>query len=182
MAENGFDIAFTPAVQAQQQRLGSRAGFVRRQQQGRGFATLVDDQLGTFLAGIDSVFLATASADGRPYIQHRGGPKGFIRVLAPDLLGFADFSGNRQYITIGNLAENDRAFLFLMDYRHQRRVKLWGRAWADESADAIARVALPDYPARVERAIHFRLLAWDVNCPSHIPLRLDLDEALSISP
>jgi len=123
---------------------------------------------------VDTAYLATASATGQPYAQHRGGPKGFIRVLDGATLGFADFAGNRQYVTTGNLSENDRAFLFLMDYAHRRRIKLWGRARAVEGNEALlAQVMPPDYPARPEQVILFTVKAWDMNCPQHIPQKFD---------
>lgn len=163
------DIAFTPAVKAVQERRGSRAAYAKVEARG-GWAGEVTPDLLAFLAERDSAYLATASADGRPYIQHRGGPKGFIRALGPKLLGFADYRGNRQYISTGNLAENDRAFLFLMDYANRRRVKIWGRARAVEAdADLVAALMPEGYGARPEQAILFDVEAWDVNCPQHIP-------------
>jgi len=139
-----------------------------------GFRTGVTPELAAFLAGVDTAYLATATAAGQPYAQHRGGPKGFIRVVDDTTLGFADYAGNRQYVTTGNLSENDRAFLFLMDYAHRRRVKLWGRARVVEADVAlVARLMLPDDPTRPEQAILFRVDAWDVNCPQHIPQKLD---------
>jgi predicted pyridoxine 5'-phosphate oxidase superfamily flavin-nucleotide-binding protein len=127
-----------------------------------------------FLGAIDTAYLATASADGQPYAQHRGGPKGFIRVIDEHMLGFADFSGNRQYISTGNLAENSKAFLFLMDYAHRRRIKLWGRARIVEGdAALLARLMPESYGATPEQAILFEVDAWDVNCPQHIPQKLD---------
>jgi predicted pyridoxine 5'-phosphate oxidase superfamily flavin-nucleotide-binding protein len=148
----------------------------------RGWQTAVTPELAAFLAERDSCYLATANAEGQPYVQHRGGPKGFIRVLDDKTLGFADFVGNRQYITTGNLAENDRAFLFLMDYAHRHRIKIWGRARvvADDAA-LIARLMPSGYSARPEQAILFSIKAWDVNCQQHIPQKFDAsDVAASI--
>ncbi len=163
------DIAFTPAVKAIQQRLGSFRHYADG-----GFRTTIGDDLAAFLAERDSFYLGSASADGRPYIQHRGGPKGFLKVLGPQELAFADFAGNRQYVTLGNLSENDRVFLFLMDYAQQQRVKIWGRARVVEDDPALLqRLALPGYRARVERAIVIRLEAWDPNCRQHIKPRYD---------
>ncbi len=167
------DIAFTPAVKAQQARRGSRATYARMEARG-GFRTDIDDTLIDFLSQVDTAYLATANAAGQPYAQHRGGPKGFIRLLDARTIGFADFAGNRQYISTGNLAENDRAFLFLMDYANRRRIKLWGRARVVEGDAALrARVQLDGYPARVEQVILFTVQAWDANCPQHIPQKLD---------
>ena len=170
------DVAFTAAVKAVQERRGSRRSYRRLEEKG-GWRTTVTPELAQFIAHCDSVFFATANAAGQPYIQHRGGPKGFIRVLDEETLGFADYSGNRQYITIGNLSENDRAFLFLPDYAHRRRIKLWGRARVvEDDHDLIARLMPSDYSARAEQAILFTLEAWDANCPQHIPQKLDAAE------
>ncbi len=162
------DIAFTPSVKAVQERKGSRGAYRRVEERG-GFRTKVTPDLVAFLAERDSAYLATASKAGQPYIQHRGGPKGFIRAVDDETLAFADFSGNRQYITTGNLAENSRAYLFLMDYAHRRRVKIWGHAKVVEDAEAVAKLMPADYPARPEQAIVFTVEAWDTNCPQHIP-------------
>ena len=167
------DVAFTDAVKAVQTRRHSRGVFARLEARG-GFRTGITPDLAGFLESIDTAYLATASAAGQPYAQHRGGPKGFIRVVDEATLGFADFAGNRQYVTTGNLSENDRAFLFLMNYAHRRRIKLWGRARAVEGDEALtARVMPQGYPARPEQVILFSVEAWDVNCPQHIPQKLD---------
>lgn len=169
------DIAFTAAVKAIQAQRGSRASYQEMETRG-GFRTGLTDDLAQFLAGVDTAFLATANTLGQPYAQHRGGPKGFIRILGPRMLGFADYRGNRQYITAGNLAENDKAFLFLMDYAHKRRVKLWGRARVSSDAHVIAALMPADYKARPEQAILFEVEAWDINCPQHIPQKIDAGE------
>lgn len=170
------DIAFTPAVKAIQSRRGSRTAFAAREASG-GFRTAVTPDLVAFLTEVDTAYLATASAAGQPYAQHRGGPKGFIRALDGRTLGFADYRGNRQYVTLGNLSENDKAFLFLMDYAHRRRVKLWGRARVVENDPALIEKLMPqNYRARPEQAIVFEVEAWDVNCPQHIPEKLDAAE------
>jgi len=167
------DIAFTPTVKAVQTRKLSREHVSRIEARG-GFRTAISPDLAEFLAGVDTAYLATASADGQPYAQHRGGPKGFIRVVDDHTIGFADFSGNRQYISTGNLAENDRAFLFLMDYANRRRVKLWGRARIVEGDAALEAQLMPEgYNARPEQVILFTVEAWDTNCPKHIPQKFD---------
>jgi uncharacterized protein len=167
------DVAFTDAVKAVQARKGSRKAYARMEQ-GAGWETTVTDELAAFIAAQDSFYLATANAEGQPYIQHRGGPKGFLRVLDARTLGFADFSGNRQYISLGNLAENPKVHVFLMDYAHRRRVKLWGEAEVIEDDPALlARLAPEGYAARPERSIVMHLAAWDANCPQHIPMKLD---------
>jgi predicted pyridoxine 5'-phosphate oxidase superfamily flavin-nucleotide-binding protein len=166
------DVAFTPAVKAIQARKGSRAAYRRVEEKG-GWRTAVTPDLAAFLAERDSAYFSTASKAGQPYVQHRGGPKGFIRVLDDKTLAFADFAGNRQYITAGNLAENDRAYLFLMDYAHRHRVKIWGRAKVVEDAETVARLMPEGYAARPEQAIVFTIEAWDTNCHQHIPQKFD---------
>ena len=167
------DVAFTDAVKSVQVRRNSRSQFARVEARG-GFRTDITPDLVAVLAETDTAYLATASATGQPYAQHRGGPKGFIRVVDDATLGFVDYAGNRQYVTTGNLQENDRAFLFLMDYAHRRRVKLWGRARVVEGDDALTARLMPQgYSARVEQVILFHVEAWDVNCPQHIPQKFD---------
>lgn len=166
------DIAFTPTVKALQSARGSREAYARMEERG-GFRTAIDDDLADFVAGIDTAYLATANAEGQPYAQHRGGPKGFIRVLDAHTLAFADYNGNRQYVSTGNLADNDKAFLFLMDYAHRRRIKIWGRARVSDDPAIIAQLMPENYRARPEQAILFTVEAWDVNCPQHIPQKLD---------
>lgn len=173
------DVAFTPSVKAAQTAHGSRGSYARMEA-GGGFRTKITPDLVEFLAGIDTAFLATASAAGQPYAQHRGGPPGFIRPLGPDLLGFADYAGNRQYITMGNLAENDRAFLFLMDYAKARRIKLWGHAHMTDDAALIARLMPAHYNARPEQALLFKVAAWDTNCPQHIPRKVNLADVTAM--
>jgi predicted pyridoxine 5'-phosphate oxidase superfamily flavin-nucleotide-binding protein len=164
------DIAFTPAVKAVQEAKGSRAGYARAER--RGWRTRVTPDLAEFLAGLDMFYLGTASAEGQPYIQYRGGSPGFLKVLDDRTLGFADFGGNRQYVTLGNLSENPKAFLFLMDYANRQRAKLWGTARVVEGdAELLDRLRDPDYPGQVERAIVFTVEAWDINCPQHIHQR-----------
>jgi predicted pyridoxine 5'-phosphate oxidase superfamily flavin-nucleotide-binding protein len=166
------DVAFTPAVKAIQSARGSRDAYARMEARG-GFRTGIDKTLAAFIGEVDTAYLATASAASQPYAQHRGGPKGFIRVLGPHLIGWADYAGNRQYISTGNLSENDKAFLFLMDYAHRRRIKLWGRARISDDPELIAGLMPELYHARGEQAVLFEIEAWDVNCPQHIPQKLD---------
>lgn len=171
MRQFASDIAFTPAVKAAQSSRGSRAGYARMEQ-GRGWNTAVTEELAAFLSNLDMFYLGTANAEGQPYIQYRGGSPGFLRVVDERTLGFADFGGNRQYITLGNLSENPRAFIFLMDYARGRRVKIWGTARVVEDDPAlIEQLRDPMYPGSVERVILFEIEAWDVNCPQHIHRR-----------
>ena len=166
------DIAFSPSVKAVQERRGSRKGYHHMEAKG-GWATALSPDLAAFIAEVRSFYLATASKDGQPYIQHRGGPKGFLHVLDGKSLAFADFSGNRQYITTGNLAENSRAFIFLMDYANRRRVKLWGTArFVEDDPALMQRLTVEGYRGRPEQVIVFALEAWDINCPQHIPQML----------
>jgi hypothetical protein len=167
------DVGFTPAVKSIQTRKGSREAYARVEQNG-GWRTEIDDNLAGFLAEINSFYLATASGAGQPYIQHRGGPKGFIKVLDRNTIGFADYGGNRQYITQGNLSENPKAYIFVMDYAHRRRVKIWGEARVVEDDPALLASLMPQgYKARPEQVILFKVSAWDTNCPQHIPQKFD---------
>jgi len=167
------DVAFTPAVKTVQARKGSRETYARVEERG-GWRTEIDENLAAFLADVNSFYFATASSSGQPYIQHRGGPKGFIKVLDKNTLAFADYSGNRQYISLGNLSENAQAYIFVMDYAHRRRVKLWGEARVVDDDPALLRSLMPQgYKARPEQVIVFRLAAWDTNCPQHIPQKFD---------
>jgi uncharacterized protein len=167
------DVAFTPAVKAIQARKGSREGYARVEENG-GWRTEIDDKLAGFLADTNSFYLATATADGQPYIQHRGGPKGFIKVLDKRTIAFADYAGNRQYLTQGNLSENPKAHMFIMDYAHRRRVKIWGEARVVDDDPALMQALMPKgYRARPEQVILFKIAAWDTNCPQHIPQKFD---------
>ncbi|MFO1436151.1 MAG: pyridoxamine 5'-phosphate oxidase family protein [Gammaproteobacteria bacterium] len=169
------DIAFTPAVKLAQTRKGSRSAYSRMEQDG-SWETQITAQLREFIEAQTSVFFATASADGQPYIQHRGGPAGFLRVLDSQTIGFADFVGNRQFITVGNLSENPKAHLFLIDYTQRRRVKIWGEAHVDENAELTAQLMQQGYRARAAQSILFKVVAWDENCPQHIPQKFDADD------
>jgi predicted pyridoxine 5'-phosphate oxidase superfamily flavin-nucleotide-binding protein len=172
MSTPSTDIAFSPAVKEVQERRGSRAAYARLERNG-GWDTKIDASLAKFIAGMRSFYLATASKDGQPYVQHRGGPPGVLRVIDEKTLAFADFAGNRQYISTGNLAENPRAMLFLMDYQQRRRVKIWGQARVIENdPELIARLFPENYRARPEAAILFTVEAWDTNCQQHIPQML----------
>jgi len=174
MADN-FDLVFTPAAQRAQAERGSAAGYARKKDE--GFPDRVTPELAAFIAEQDTAFLGTASADGAPYIQHRGGPKGFIKILDEKTLGFADYRGNRQYITLGNLSENDRAFLFLIDFSRRQRIKLWGGARVVENDDALVQKLFDqNYKARPERVILFTIEAWNANCSQHITARLSEGE------
>jgi predicted pyridoxine 5'-phosphate oxidase superfamily flavin-nucleotide-binding protein len=166
-------VAFSDTVKAIQSRKGSRHAYAAMERRGSWESTITPE-LEAFIGAQTSVFLATASGDGQPYVQHRGGPPGFLRVLDARTIGFADFSGNRQFITQGNLAENPKAHLFLIDYVRRRRIKLWGTAQVIEGdPPLIARLMPPNYAARPEQAILFTVQAWDANCPQHIPQRFD---------
>ena len=167
------DRAFTPTVKALQARKGSRSAYARMEQ-GRGWNTTVTPELQVWLHSLRSFYLATANAQGQPYVQHRGGPAGFLKVLDAQTLAFADYVGNRQYISSGNLQENPQAFLFTMDYAQRRRIKLWGRARVVEGdAALLRRLVDPGYAAQPEQAVVFELATWDANCPQHIPQKFD---------
>ncbi len=162
-------LAFTPAVKSTQARYGAREHGAQIERKDPPRDRLTDD-LRDFIAGTDSFFIASASREGWPHVQHRGGPAGFLKVLDERTLAFADYAGNRQYITVGNLSENDRVLLFIIDYERGRRLKIWGRGSVIDDDDALlARVTDPDYPARVERVIRIDVLAWDLNCRQHFP-------------
>ncbi len=170
------DIAFTPAVKALQEKYRSRSGYARMEQSG-GWQSQITPQLEHFLSSMDSFYFGTANDEGQPYIQHRGGPKGFLKVLDHKRLAFADFSGNRQYISTGNLNENNKAFIFLMDYPNQSRIKIWGTSEVIfDDKELLESLSDPSYGARLERAIIFTVEAWDVNCPQHIQQRFTVED------
>jgi len=174
------DIAFTPSVKAMQERMGSRTQYARMEE-GAGWADTITPELSDFLKEVDSLYLATASAGRRPYIQHRGGPKGFLKKLDDRTLAFADFAGNRQYISLGNLAENNQAFLFLIDYATQTRIKIWGRAEViEDDPEMLSQLTDAHYKGKPERVIRFHVEAWDANCRQHIPLKYSQEELGSI--
>jgi predicted pyridoxine 5'-phosphate oxidase superfamily flavin-nucleotide-binding protein len=172
---NNSDLVFPPAARQAQAERGSARAYEKRVT--AGFPDRITPELAAFIGELDTAFLATVSAAGAPYIQHRGGPKGFIKLLDEKTLGFADYAGNRQYITLSNLAGNDRAYLFLLDFAAQRRVKVWGRARVVENDPVLlSRLVDPGYRARPERAILFTVEAWDVNCSQHITARFTESE------
>jgi len=174
--ENPSDFAFSDSVKAEQERLGSREIYARPHK-GAGWDTTVTPARAEYIAACDSFYIATASAEGQPYIQHRGGPKGFLKVLDEKTLAFAEYRGNRQYISMGNLKENDRCCLFLMDYPGRMRLKIWGRArFVEGDAELLAKVEDPEYGAKVERVFVFKVDVMDGNCPQHIQRRYTEDE------
>ncbi|MEO8840221.1 MAG: pyridoxamine 5'-phosphate oxidase family protein [Kofleriaceae bacterium] len=174
------DVAFTPSVKAVQTRKGSRKAYARVEARG-GWQTTITPELATFLAGQTTVYLATASAEGQPYLQHRGGPAGFLRVVDDHTLAWVEYTGNRQYITTGNLAENAKACLFVMDYARKQRVKLWGTATVvEDDAALIAKLMPAGYDATPEQVIVFTVAAWDGNCSQHIPHKVDVDEVAPV--
>lgn len=170
------EIAFTPEVQTAQEKRGSRDSYEKYIANGPANDTITP-KIEEFIAQLDGFYLGTVSSNGYPYIQFRGGLPGFLKVLDEKTLGFADFSGNVQYITVGNLSGNDKAFLFLMDYRHRKRLKIWGRAeYVEGDTVLIEQLQIPDYSAQVERAIIFHVEAISENCPQHIPIRYSVSE------
>jgi len=171
------DVVFTPTVKALQQARGSRQAYARMEQ-GRGWQTGITGEVRGFIEAQTSLFMATANLDGQPYMQHRGGPPGFLHVLDEHTLAFADFTGNRQFISTGNLADNPKAQLFLMDYAHRQRLKIWGTARVDSDPALVERLMPADYKARAEQAIVFTVTAWDANCPQHIPQLIPVDEVI----
>jgi uncharacterized protein len=170
------DIAFTTTVKAIQQRKGSRHGYARMEQNG-GWETRITPELREFIAAQTSIYLATANAEGQPYIQHRGGPAGFLRVLDDHTLAFVDYAGNKQYISSGNLSDNPKAHLFLMDYAQRQRIKIWGEAQVFEAnATLLDQLMSKDYRAKPEQVIVFTVSTWDANCPQHIPVRMEASD------
>ena len=174
------DVGFSPTVKAVQARKGSRAGYAQMEDRG-GWKTEIDDGLAEFVRAQRSFFLATANAQGQPYIQHRGGPPGFLHVIDARTLAMTDFRGNRQYISQGNLEDNPRAFIFLIDYARKQRVKIWGRARMVEGDDDLAQQLMPaGYKARAEQVLIFDVEAWDANCPEHIPQRFEAEDVARV--
>jgi len=174
------DIVFTPAVKRFQEQFKSRNSYARMEQFG-GWNTKVSKDLESFLEGMDSFYFGSANSDGQPYIQHRGGEKGFLKVIDNETLAFADFSGNKQYISIGNLSENNKATIFLMHYASKTRIKIWGTAYVDTDETLINSLRDENYSAKIERVIVFKVKAWDVNCKQHIKQRFTADEIKHIT-
>ena len=178
------EVAFTPAVQAVQERHGSRSAYARAAAKGARPEGLGAAEA-AFLGAADSLYLATVSETGWPYVQHRGGPRGFLRLLSPTRIAFADFGGNRQYVSAGNASKDDRASMIVMDYVNRRRLKLLGRlrfhALDAADADLRARVDLPGYGVRVERVAVFDVEAFDWNCPQHITQRFTLEQIRALA-
>jgi predicted pyridoxine 5'-phosphate oxidase superfamily flavin-nucleotide-binding protein len=167
------DVAFTPTVKAIQSRKGSRHGYARMEQ-GGSWESSISTELSEFISQQTSFYMATVNAEGQPYIQHRGGPAGFLRVIDEHTLAFVDYAGNKQYISQGNLFENPKAHLFLMDYAHRQRIKIWGEAKVIEGDKHLIEKLMPrSYQAKPEQVIVFTVAAWDANCPQHIPVRFD---------
>ena len=180
MHEYPSDIAFTPAVKAIQSEKGSRTSYAKMEERG-SWQTTVTPELEAFFADLDMLYLGTANAQGQPYIQYRGGAPGFLKAIDQKTLGFADFGGNQQFISVGNLSENPKAFIFLMDYVHSRRIKLWGKARVVEGdAQLENNLRDPEYPGKVQRIILFEIEAWDINCPQHIHKRFPQREVASV--
>ena len=174
---NNSALVFPPATVKAQAERGSARAYAGKLEQ--GFPDKITPELADYIADLDTAFLATVSENCAPYIQHRGGPKGFIKIIDEKTLGFADYAGNRQYITIGNLSGNDRAYLFLLNFANRQRIKLWGRARVVEDDDAlVAKLFDKGYRARPQRVILFTLDAWDVNCSQHITPRFTQAEVL----
>jgi len=173
------EIAFTATVKAAQEKRGSRTSYVKMEQRGdQGpWRDLVTPELAEFIAERDSLYLGTADKDGQPYIQYRGGPKGFLKVLDEHTLAFAEFQGNAQYISLGNITENNKAFIFLMDYPNRRRIKIWGTAeFVEDNSELLQKLIDADYKARPQHVLCFNVKAWSPNCPQHIKQRFTVDE------
>lgn len=174
------DVAFTPSVKAAQQKRGSRENYERMEQR-VGWQREITPELVDFIADRDSFYLGTASADGQPCIQHRGGAKGFLKVIDERTLGFADFVGNAQFVSVGNLDENNKAFIFLMDYPNRRRIKMWGTAEVVEGDGSLLQnLTDNDYAGKPQRSFLFHIEAWDANCPQHILPRWTADEIATV--
>jgi predicted pyridoxine 5'-phosphate oxidase superfamily flavin-nucleotide-binding protein len=182
MARQFTNIAFTQGVKKAQTHYGSREIYQNFLKRGVTQDLLTEKET-EFIAARDSFYLGTVNSNNYPYIQFRGGAVGFLKVLDETTLGFVDFVGNLQYLTVGNLLENDRVFLFLMDYAQRRRLKIWGRATViDDNLELLQQLSDPDYPAQKARVILIQVEAFDWNCPQHIPMRYseaDLAQALA---
>lgn len=176
MKEYVSDIAFTETVKNIQKQKQSRNTYAHMEQRG-SWEDTVTDKLANFISQRDSFYMATVNAEGQPYIQHRGGPAGFLKVIDNKTIGFADFSGNRQYISYGNLLDNNKVCLFLMDYPNRKRIKIWGTAKIiEDDKEVIDQLVVADYKGTAERAFIIRIEAWDINCHQHITPRYTVDE------
>ena len=178
MAHQYADIAFTPTVKALQEQMGSRKAYAHREQGEEIENRSLSEAEAQFIEARDSFYLASVSETGWPYLQHRGGPRGFVKVLGETSIGFADFSGNRQYVSLGNTQNDDRVSLFFMDYANRARLKMYGRLRViePEQTGLLNRLAVPGYKARIERGILITVEAFDWNCPQHITPRFTQDE------
>ena len=173
MPHHFAEIAFTPTVKKVQETLGSRASYARMESVPDAVNQRFTDAEAGFISTRNSLYMATVTETGWPYVQHRGGPTGFVRVLDEATIGFPDFRGNRQYVSVGNLVTDDRVSLFFMDYPKKTRLKLFGRAriiGLDDQA-MLARLETPDYRARIERGFIIKVEGFDWNCPQHITPR-----------
>lgn len=177
------EIAFTPTVKKVQEQLGSRLSYARMEDAPEAINHHLSEAEAGFIAARNSLYMSTVSETGWPYIQHRGGPTGFVRVLDETTIGFADFRGNRQYVSVGNLMTDDRVSLFFMDYPNRTRLKLFGRAKIVDLDDqtTLSRLETPDYRARVERGLLIKVEGFDWNCPQHITERFTLDEVRAMT-
>ncbi|MGE0233904.1 pyridoxamine 5'-phosphate oxidase family protein [Methylocystis sp.] len=183
MSHHFADIAFTSTVKKVQEEQGSRKAYARMESVTQATNRHLTQAEAGFLAARDSLYMATVSETGWPYVQHRGGPTGFVRVLDEGRIGFADFRGNRQYVSVGNLMADDRVSLFFMDYPNKTRLKLFGRAKIIDLKDQelLSRLEIPDYRARIERGFIIAVEAFDWNCPQHITERYTLDEVRALT-
>jgi predicted pyridoxine 5'-phosphate oxidase superfamily flavin-nucleotide-binding protein len=183
MSHKFFDLTFTPSVKKAQEHYGTRRNYLRFESGEPDYFGLTEDET-EFIAERDNFYLSTVSENDQPYVQFRGGPKGFLKVLDENTLGFADFQGNLQYISTGNLSANDRAALILMDYPNQQRLKIIARAEIKDARVApelIAKLTMPDYSAKIERAVILHVEAFDWNCPRHITPRYTIEEIKTMS-
>jgi len=180
MKQYASDIAFTDSVKSIQTSHGSRNSYARVEKD--WWPDHITAELEGFIAERDSFYMATVNSEGYPYIQHRGGAKGFLKVIDDRTLGFADFKGNRQYISYGNLEDNNKVFLFLMDYSNKTRIKIWGTAQViEDNQTLIEKLSIADYKGKAERAFIIKVETWDKNCPQHIMPRYTLDEITELS-
>lgn len=183
MSHKFYDLTFTPSVKAAQEHYGTRRNYARFEGGESDFYGLTDAE-NDFIETRDGFYMATVGEAGQPYIQFRGGPPGFLKVLDDKTLGYADFRGNLQYISVGNLRANDKAALFLMDYANQRRLKILARVEVKDASDdpkLIEQLKMPDYKAKIERAMILHVEAFDWNCPQHITPRFTIEEIKQIT-